>query len=199
MAKIYHNVVQSINDNNGIISQVELPNGSHGLTAFTRGYKFDVPVPDKFICEVNYSKKNPPRHFITGCDYVVISQLFLDTLKEAKVDNFEVFPAILKNPETKIEWNNYYTFNEIGLEDAVLWEECKYTEIVEEQPESGFPGVYSFKSIVFSAAKLNNIDRKIFRLSQDRSLYFSDEVKNILDKNRPPEKWGITTTKIEVK
>jgi hypothetical protein len=197
MVKLYHKLVQSINDNNGIISQVELENGSHGLTNFTRGYKFDVPVPDKFICEVNYSKKNPPRHFITGCGYVVISQLFLDTLKEAKIENFEVFPAILINPKTKIEWSNYYAFNEIGLVDAVLWEECKYNEIVKRDPEIGSPGVYSFRQVVFSEKKLNN--EKMFRLLYDRSLYFSDDVMNIFDKNSPPEKWGITTEEVEIK
>jgi hypothetical protein len=193
--QVYHEINQNIQDMYGITRSVKLPNGAYGLTRFTRGHPITVPVPDVFYIEIDNPPETPPRHFLQGRGCAVISDLFLATLRKAGVDNFQIFPAILQNPKTKQEWTGYHAFNEVGILDAALLEECKYGVIIEGD---SILALYDFSFVVLSAQKLKD-EPKMFRLMQDRHLYFSDELLTIICQNTPPEKWGITSTKTEVK
>jgi hypothetical protein len=193
----FYRIEQGRNDRVRIISGLGLPQAPEGsIISCTDGLAVSVPVPPIFNIKIDCpSPDEGPRHFIENAYMVIISELFLQTLRGAGVDNFEVFPAVLKEPELDLTFEKYYIFNEVGLVDAAKLEACKYDTIMGGN-ENIFP-VLGFKEIVFSANKVE--DKKIFRIPQfSGHLFFSDDVMDYFRKHSPPEKWGITTTEIDV-
>jgi len=43
----------------------------------------------------------------------------VEVLKNTNVANIQIFPALLINPHTKEQWDDFYAFNVIGMFDAV--------------------------------------------------------------------------------
>jgi hypothetical protein len=171
---------------------------SENSISFEFGEKMPVPIPNPLEVEIETLKRKiTPRHFLSGPGIVVISPLFLKALKAAGVTNYEVFPAVLQFRKTNQTWNNYLAFNEVGLLDAALLEECKYT-VLSEGPHRKYP-LLGFTEIVLSAKKLKS-EPKMFRMVQaPEYLYISQVVYDMLVKMSPPEKWGIACKRIEIK
>jgi hypothetical protein len=197
MNKIYHKIQQSINDATRIISNLDLEEDADGNTiTFLDGTFIDAPMPKLFEFEIKCKKDTAPRHFLEDNGILVISDLFLSALRKAGVDNYQAWPVILREKSTKRTWEKYHAFNEVGLLDAASLKDCKYDVIMDG--DDLVPPVLGFHKVVFAAKKF--MDKKMFRIPQSTSaLYLSDEVMTTLDKLTPPEKWGITTTNIELR
>jgi len=168
--------------------------------SFDFGEKITVRIPNPLEVDIEVftrKQKITPRHFLVGAGIVIISPLFLEALKAAGVTNYEVFPAVLRFQKTNQTWNNYLAFNEVGLLDAALLEECKYT-VLSEGPHRKYP-LLGFTEIVLSAKKLKS-EPKMFRMVQaPEYLYISQVVYDMLVKMSPPEKWGIIGEGVEIK
>jgi hypothetical protein len=165
------------------------------------GREILVPVPNPLVIELKHLKKDEnPRHFIDSVRFLIISDLLLKALKDAGVDNFQILPVTLRDVKTKRTWENYYAFNEIGLFDAALLEECNYGIIDPGDEKLGIWPLYSFFKMVLSAKKLKR-EPKMFRIVHDpgEQLYVSEDVVDVLRKMSPPEKWGLNVKKTEVK
>jgi hypothetical protein len=197
--KNYYQISQSRLDTYVIVTKLDLPEDKEGFysTCF-EGRKISVPVPNPFEFEIDRLNGGNPRHYIQGVGVVIISELLLKTFRNAGINNFQVFPAILRDKQSKKTWNNYYIFNELGLMDAALLEECEYNVIAEKTDNDS--GVFIFDKVVLSAKKLKK-EPKMFRLAEDTvsQFYISSDVRDILNANSPPEKWGILFSETEVK
>jgi hypothetical protein len=159
------------------------------------GVSVIVPTPEVFELEINCREHESPRHFVRGDGFLVVSGRFLDALRQAGVDNFEVWPAILREPETKREWRDYFVFNEIGLLDPIDLGKSEYDTIMDGSADGDIPPVLGFHEVVFSAKKTHGA--KMFRTPQfTPDLYISKEVMDVLDELSPPEKWGIVAIEI---
>lgn len=193
----YYRIGQDPDDDVKITSELGLANHEEGYpTNLLEGEPVAVPTPSVFKFDIKRKENEKPRHFIRGNRMIVVSGLFLDALKHAGVDNFEAFPAILRDPLTGEEWKDYFAFNEIGLFDAIDMEASEYDTIM--KGSDTIPPVVEFDEIVLSAKKANG--KKMFRVPEDTGLLFiSDEVHASLVKFSPPEKWGIYCAPVEVK
>jgi hypothetical protein len=192
--KKYYRITQSFQDSYGIATELNLPpDPEKHISTCLAGREIRVPVPNPLEIDLKHLKKDEnPRHFIQSARLIIISNLLLKVLKESGVDNFQIFPVVLKDPKTKRTWNNYYAFNELGLLDAALLKECEYDVLDEGDKKLGILPLYSFDTVVLSAKKLKK-EPKMFRIIHDpgQQLYLSEDVIPLIDKLSPPEKWGI--------
>jgi hypothetical protein len=198
-SQAYYRLTQNTEDKYVALTKIRLPQNVDGSeSTFILGDKINVPVPNPLEIDLDNLNGGSPRHYIEGFSIVIISELFLAALKKAEVDNFQVFPVALRDKKDGREWRNYYAFNEIGAIDVVSIEDCEYDVLDDE--DGDIPAL-SFDRVVLSAKKLKTSNQKIFRLAQDPShcIYISGEVVEILLEMTPPEKWGISCTKIEIK
>jgi hypothetical protein len=193
----YYQVLQDPGNLTRIKSPLGLPDDSDGFPVdVLSGIPIVVLTPEVFEFDINPEKDEEPLHFIGGIGSLVVSDKFLDALRQAGVDNFEVWPAILRDPKTKREWKNYYLFNEIGLLDAVLLEESDH-DLLLGGNGGGIPPLIGFHEVVFDAKKTNG--KKMFRIPQcEINLYMSWDVIKVLIQLSPPEKWGIRADKVEL-
>jgi hypothetical protein len=196
MNQTYYKVGQDSDDSVKITSPLGLANHEEGYpTSLLEGVPVTVPTPPVFAFDIKRKEGEKPRHFIRGQRILVISRLFLDALKQAGVDNFEVWPAILRDPETGEEWKDYFAFNEIGLLDVVDMDASEYDTIM--KGSDTIPPVVEFDEIVLNAKKTKG--KKMFRVPQDTNLLFiSGEVRATLVKLSPSEKWGIYAAEVKV-
>jgi hypothetical protein len=200
--KSYYRLTKSLDQNYGFVTKMTLPDTADGRTSSVlAGKKITVPVPNPLTFDVGYLNGADPHHYNEGAGFIIISDLFLQALQKAGVDNFQLFPAVLRDIKKKQRtWNNYYAFNEIGLLDAALLSKCEYEVISEGDGTEASPGIYGFLSVVLSAKKLKH-EPKMFRLPQQAfdQLYISEDVKTVLQEMSPPEKFGMAVEKTEVK
>jgi hypothetical protein len=194
----YYEVLQEYDNLVRVITPLGLPKRPDGLpTDLLRGIPVVVPTPKVFEFDIDPKENQEPPHFIRGRALLVVSDKFLKALRQAGVGNFEIWPAILRDPKTKREWENYYLFNEIGLLDAVLLEESDHDTIIGGNGGS-IPSLIGFHKVVFDAKKTNG--EKMFRIPQcETDLYMSWDVVKVLIQLSPPEKWGIRVNKIELR
>jgi hypothetical protein len=193
----YYEIRQDTHNLIRVKTPLGLPNRPDGQTTdVLSGIPIVVPTPEVFKFDIDPKEDEEPLQFIEGIDSLVVSAKFLDALRQAGVDNFEVWPAILRDPETQREWGNYYLFNEIGLLDAVSLEESDH-DVILDGNGGGIPSMIGFHKVVFDAKKTNG--KKMFRIPQcETDLYMSWDVIKVLIKFSPPEKWGIRFNKIEL-
>ncbi|MFT3782347.1 MAG: hypothetical protein QM790_10055 [Nibricoccus sp.] len=139
-----------------------------------------------------------PPHFLTGDAMTVVSGRFVEALRAAGVENFELFPAVVHCNEENQDFSDYFVLNVIGVFDAVDEAKSKGTVIM-----PGFdqmPNMVGFDEVVFSAEKLA-AEPRMFRIPQDKTMIFVHEcVTESLKQHAPPvpERWGIVQRKVEV-
>jgi hypothetical protein len=187
----YYRLKQSLSDCYCISDKSKLPRDGSGYPlSFWLGQEVAFHNENPLEITLKGLNNRPPRHFIEGGHFLVVSQLFVDVLEKAGVDNYQLFPVIVLDDKSERKWNNYFIFNEIGLVDVLLLEECKYT-VIDEGNEK-MPPLLGLHRVVFSEKKLRK-DYKMFQLVQSPGthLYVSEEVMDVLKQMSPPEKWGI--------
>lgn len=156
----------------------------------------NIPMPLRFTTDSKLI--NHPPHYLVGDTMIVVSTKFLEALKAADVDNFQVFPAEIHCVEENITFNDYFAINIIGVCDVIDEARSKGTEIL---PGSGqMSSMIGFDEIVFSAEKLKS-EPKLFRIPQDKTMLFiHDDIHESLKRHAPPapERWGIVQRKIDI-
>jgi hypothetical protein len=177
--QIYYKIVQDYNDNFRIKTSLGLKGLPGGrVTDMLSGVAIVVPTPKLFELDINCNARQSPRHFIRGDNFLVVSARFLNALRKAGVDNFEEWPAILREPKTKREWKDYFVFNEIGLLDPVDIENSKYDTIMDGSADGDILPFLGIHEAVFSAKKTQGA--KMFRIPQfSPDVYISTEVMDV--------------------
>jgi hypothetical protein len=107
---------QNLFEEQGIIEIV----GHTEVTAqyqWTAGIKFDTAVPEETLMLDPAYGTSFPDFFDTTVP--VMSQRLIDTLREVGVDNFDVYPMLLRRIDTGEEFEGYSAVNFIGCVDAV--------------------------------------------------------------------------------
>lgn len=166
-----------------------------GDISFIEGQKIVEQLPP-LVFEANFPIGERPPHFM-GDTIPLASKQFIDTLRAAGVDNFQVFEAKVFNPETGEKWDNYYAFNVIGLVKAAVLERSDYDTIMEDDPEGIEMPLIAFNEIVLDKNKLR--DLLIFRMAESPgTLIVHENVIKALEANSPSEGWGIDSYELEL-
>jgi hypothetical protein len=191
--KSFYEIRQDAHNLIRIKTPLGLPGSPDGQpTDVISGIPVTVPTPKVFEFDINPGKNEEPAHFLEGTDSLVLSTRFVNALRQAGVDNFEIFPAILRDPKTNRKWRDYYLFNEIGLVDAVI-QEASDGDIIIEGNGDDIPDLIAYNEVVFDGKKVAG--HKMLRIPQcPIDLYMAEEVLEVLVDIFPLEKWGVETS-----
>lgn len=155
--------------------------------------------PDKLpelIFEHDFPVGEPMPHYLTG-GTVLASQKLLKVLDNVGVDNYQAFPAILVNPQTKEIKRDYYLFNVLGLVKATSINDSNYDELMKGSPEGIDLPLLAFNELVIDSKK--TYGTYMFRLAEEPiSIIVNAQVVHALKKNKPDEGWGVVVEELEV-
>jgi hypothetical protein len=169
-----------------------------GDVSFIDGAKIEEPLPKRLIFEVDYPAGEEPPHFL-GDVVPVFSDRLVETLREAGVDNFEAFPAVLRNPDTGKEWKNFWAVNTLGLVSWVNLKHSEYDTLMKASPAGVGVPLLGFTTIVLDKKKTRD-DLLMFRLAESPStLLIHDRVFQYLVAHTPPGKWRFDAFDVEVR
>jgi hypothetical protein len=161
---------------------------------FTGGTPIVEPLPAPLLFDVDYPQGEQPGHML-GRIVPVVSRLLVEALTRAGVDNYQIFPALLRNPDTGSQWSDYFAFNVVGLVDAVAAQSSTYDVIMPGEEE--IPPLLDYTRLVFARSK--TLDMPMFRLLQNPpQLFLLDRVQAALASVSPPGGWGITIFEVPV-
>ncbi|MCB9917395.1 MAG: hypothetical protein H6832_03235 [Planctomycetes bacterium] len=156
---------------------------------FERGSLIQAQLPNPLVFETSYGSGDKPHHFFDYSTSIpVVSGLFADALRAVGIDNFELFPAVLRNPETGAEWGNYFAFNVLGLVDATDLESSRYSEIMAGN-EDGEPALVSFDVLALKRDLLSGLE--MFREPNGGCLVMSERAIRTVLASSPEEGFGI--------
>lgn len=175
----------------GITKDPEIPK----TVNFKAGAVIEDSLDSPLEFEVDFPAGMAPGNFL-ALQIPVVSDLFVATLRAAGVDDFQLFPAVLRNPETSERWSGYQAFNTIGVLDAVDMDASVFDEIM---PGSGsVPPLLDFEKLVIDESKAG--DRLMFRLLQNRTLLvIQGRVRDRLKDTAPEGGWRVTTFELEAR
>lgn len=189
MAILYHYIDASTLSDYTVTKEPQLPNDIE----FIDGERIEQKLPNPLVFEVNYPSKEKLPHFV-GMTIPVLSTLLVDTLRSAGVENFQVVPAVLRNPKINAEWGGYWAFNVIGLIAAANLE-LSEMDTIEEDDAEDVP-LMAFQVLVLDKSETRNAS--MFRLAENPGmLLIHDRVLQHLIKHRPANGWGFVGTEIE--
>lgn len=77
-----------------------------------------------------------------------MSKRFVELLQAGKVDNLQLFPAIIKSEIDGSIWENYYVVNILSLKACADMDHSDYDEIMS--------GHYRFRELAIHAEKANH-------------------------------------------
>lgn len=192
MAVLYHHIDSPNDDDYHVTQEPQLPDDLD----FVYGKKFKGKVPMPLVFEVDYPTREHVPHFI-GETIPVFSDALIKVVRSAGIDNFQSFPALLRNPETGAEWGGYSVFHEFGLIAAANFDKSEYDMIMEGDAEGGVSTpLAGFHVLVLDKKKTRNV--AMFRLAESPdTLLIHDRVLAHIRKHRPPNGWGFDATEIE--
>jgi hypothetical protein len=191
LVPMYKRIKPDIYSDHGVVENPAIP----PKLSFQRGVLIQEPLPSPLVFRVNFPKAAALPHLL-GDIILVASDRFIAALRKAGVDNFQLFPAVLRNPEVSAEWTGFHAFNVLGLLDAADMDASKYQTIMEGAEH--LPPVVDFEELVLSRAATH--EQPMFRVLQSPSLLVVHQrVVDVLRRERPPEGWGITATTVDVK
>jgi hypothetical protein len=152
-------------------------------------------VPSPLVFEVNYPTAARPPHLL-GDTIPVISDVLLRVLRDAGVDNFQAFVAILRNPATHSEWKDYWALNVIGQLDAANMQASTFDIIMEGDAEGVESPLVAFDTLVLDEKKTSNA--LMFRLTQSPdTLLWHDRVLEHVVAATPTGGWGFDATEVD--
>ena len=129
-----------------------------------------------------------PGHFYAST-IPVFSKRFVEVINLAGIDNYQLYPAILRNKEHNVVWDDFYAFNVIGIIDAVNEDESEY-DIIMPGSDDGIPPFVDYRKIVLDPAKTKG--HLMFREAKQPSLiFFHTKLRDLLKQNAPEEGWGL--------
>ncbi len=160
--------------------------------SFIRGMAITEPLPTPLIFELSAPPDQQPGHVLDGV-IPVVSKQFVDALSKAGLDNFQIFPAKLVDPDDGREWLDYFAFNVIGLVDSMDMNRSSSDTIM---PEGALPGLVDFEKPVLDPQKASGL--LMFReLREPSMLIVHSSVRAVLRENKPETGWGFMTSAIE--
>ena len=144
-----------------------LPGGPwyHGLPL-----KIDVPLPMQYQLDEGYPD-GIVKMLYGNKAYPVMHQNLAKVLEAAGVNNLELFPAEILNPDTKVVYTDYLAFNIVGILSAMDVEKSvamdKYLEI-------------GFESVFFKKETQSSL--QVFRLAENCSaICVSESIKKAVE------------------
>ena len=192
MSDLYHHIEPDNFSDYGVTRKPKLPDG----VSFIKGVSITEPLPEPLIFEVDYPKRDDIPHFL-GDTISLFSDHLVKTLRSGGVDNFQVFPAVLRNPSRGLEWTNFWAFNAVGLIEAAALDRSGYDTIMGADSDGVDIPLLGFTKLVLSKAKVR--EALMFRLAESPStLLIHDKINAHIDANDPPDGWGFDATEIEV-
>ena len=188
---VYFSIDSSNTSDYYVTGEPQLPDGRK----FVSGVRMESPVPNPLVFEVNHPSKAQLPHFVADV-IPVFSDLLVNTLRTAGVENFQAFPAVLRNPEVGETWDGYQVFHAIGLVAAASLEKSKADTIMGGEPGGITVPLMGFHTLVLDKEKTRNL--AMFRLAESPStLLIHERVMAHIRANRPPNGWGFVSTQIE--
>ncbi|WP_164010462.1 imm11 family protein [Pyxidicoccus trucidator] len=137
-----------------------------------------MPQPLQYTLSSTY--RGTPKAFYSPGVPLIRNDL-VDALREASVDNFELFDAVLKDPITGQEFNEYKAFNVLGLVAAADMDKSKRAPI---NLDSEMIDVF-FDSLVIDNTKTQGL--LMFRLAQSvDAIIIHERVKQAVEKRGIP-------------
>jgi hypothetical protein len=194
MAILYQRIERHNFSDFGVTGNPALP----GDISFRRGAAIEEPLPSPLVFEVDYPPGEEPPHLL-GNVIPVFSDRLVRALRAAGADNFEAFPAILRNPATGATWDKYWAVNVLGIVAWANLQESEYDTIMEGDPEGVTTPLLGFHTIVLDAKKTRD-DLLMFRLAESPSaLLIHDRVFDYLVANRPQGGWRFDAIDVDVR
>lgn len=194
MTILYRRIAPDNFSNYGVTKEPELPRS----VSFFRGAVIEDQLTTPLVFEVNYPAGTEPPHLL-GILIPIVSSQLLEVLRAAGVDNFQVFPAVLRNPDTGAEWGGFWAFNTLGLVSWVSMPESTYDTIMKGSAGGVNTPLLGFQTIVLDKNKTRD-DVLMFRLAESpHSLLIHDRVYKHLVANTPPGKWRFKSWGIDVR
>lgn len=191
MSILYHRIKGSRLSDYGVRKDPKLPPD----VSFIEGVMITEPLPNPMIFEVNHPSQDKLPHLF-NTTIPVISDYLVKTLRSGGVDNFQVFPAVLRNSKIGVAWRGYWAFNVIGMLAAANLEKSEYDTIMEDDPEGVDVPLVGFLTIVLNKKKTHH--EAMFRMAESPdTLLIHDRILKHMIANRPPDGWGVDATEIE--
>ncbi len=145
-----------------------------------RGARISIQVPQPLQYTLSSTYRGTPKAFYSPGVPLIRNDL-VDALREASVDNFELFDAVLKDPITGQEFNEYKAFNVLGLVAAADMDKSKRAPI---NLDSEMIDVF-FDSLVIDNTKTQGL--LMFRLAQSvDAIIIHERVKQAVEKRGIP-------------
>jgi hypothetical protein len=188
---LYHHIQAANTLDYSVKNEPKLPDGRE----FVYGVKMDGTVPNPLVFEVDHPSKDELPHFVSMI-IPVFSDLLVKTIRAAGVENFQVFPAVLRNPAVGTDWDGYWVFHEIGLIAAANLEKSEADTIMEGDPGGVDTPLMGFHELVLDKKKTRSA--LMFRLAESPDiLLIHDRVMSHIDASRPPNGWRFMATEIQ--
>lgn len=156
-----------------------------------RGALLKLKNKDILLFEIDAPEDWEPPHFI-GHRFPVVSNLLADILSCTGANNFEAFPARIRNAKTNVLWDGYSLFNVLGLIDAADLE----SSVGETQfeTESGRDWM-DFDEL--NLRKDRTLGMDVFRLVNGPNvILMHGRILKVLIEKAPPNGWGFTATEV---
>jgi len=108
----YYKIEAGIANPNTITEEPDIPtkNWFDDTITFRNGQVVEGKIPKLLLHKINHPEGTRPEPFLEAT-YPVVNDAFIDAMKRAGVDNFQLFPACLESEETGEKWKGYYVFN----------------------------------------------------------------------------------------
>ncbi|NOQ23114.1 MAG: hypothetical protein GQ565_10775 [Candidatus Aegiribacteria sp.] len=149
------------------------------------GQGFDKPL----VFETSYKSGARPHHYFDYATSIpVVSGLFVEALGSVGIDNFQLFPAVLRNSKEGVEWENYFAFNVLGMVDATDLASSQYSEIMKGNRE-GMSSLGSFTVLALKREKTQGLF--FFREPHAGCLVMAERQIRDLLRSQPEEGFGL--------
>jgi hypothetical protein len=172
----------------GIFDDPKFPDG----VSFLKGAWIDWLPQTPLIFKSNCDSENPPREFMGGA-LPVWSKNLLNAFQAAGCDNFQFFPAIINDDDGKVNWDNYFAINVLGLISAADLFLSKYIKISERPSGLKFLG---FQDLVIDPKMVQGLP--FFRLAENPlEIIVHGRILDYLSANSPSHGWGILVSELK--
>lgn len=156
----------------------DLPGGPwyHG-----RRLRITVPNPLEYELDSYYGKDCKIKMMYGNKAIPIMHNKLIDILISAGVNNLELFPAKITNPNTGEVHKDYHAFNIVGLVSAT---DLDASTLMHPDAKFGMLDT-DFENLVIDEKKANEFH--LFRLEENCSaICVSEQVKNAIEKNGIP-------------
>ena len=165
--------------------------------SFLSGEFLEAKQLPKLVFEVDFPAGRCLPHYLGG-EIPVASQTLIEALQKVGVDNIQVFPALLKNPETGESWKNFLAMNVVGSLAVANMDASEYDSLMEGDPDGVDTPLVAFSEIVLDRKKLSG-GPMMFRLAESGDLIVHEKVVDYLGEHRPEGGWGVDVIEVDTK